>query len=101
MEEPVKKQRVLSGTWQRLAELKPDEVKPYLQQIAQQIGQEDVQIRLAFGSKEYLRLLGDTYLALKYKEIAEPTLPNLINRALSYYDLYLTQLAIRRRQSKA
>jgi len=76
-------------------------MKEYLQQVAQRLGNKDVEVRLHFGVKEYIRLLGDTYLASQYKEITEPNLQTFIDRALTFYDQYLTHLAIRRRQSKA
>ena len=100
MEGKPPSKRVTRWTWQDLAQARTrEEFLAVLAQLEGQMGEEDLEVKVSIPPKEYIRLMGNAWLAYRYGEIKQLNIANIIDRALQVYAQYLKEMAVRRRRS--
>ena len=82
--------------WRKLEEAQNfDEVKPILAQVLQDAGGKSVHIQLELTPDMYVRIMGNAWFAMRFKEINELSMKAYIIRALQLEDYNLKNLNAR------
>jgi hypothetical protein len=95
MENTPEPGRITRWHWDKLANAKTRaEVEAVLKEVAQNLTEEDVEIKIKVSPTQYLRIMQLSWLAFKIKEVDQPTAGKLIDRALGICEVYLKQLTV-------
>jgi hypothetical protein len=85
--------RITRWHWDKLAKAKNKaEVEAVLREVAEQMGEGDIELKISVSPPQYLRIMQLTWYAFQIREIPVATGGDLIDRALGVYQRYLKNL---------